>query len=137
MRVVRLSDRTVGKIIIGQYDETKGVELFYPANQGNYNESNLDQLKDLEYTEGTPEDYISYIELDFSFGNVLETHVIGEYQIIESIRDNGEKYFSPYINYERIARSYESLDEALTGVICYKYDGANSQANKFLWKMIK
>jgi hypothetical protein len=41
------------------------------------------------------------------------------------------------INFDRIGMSYTSLDQAITGVICYKYDGANSQANKFLWKMIK
>lgn len=136
MRVVKLNNDIVGKVIIGQYDETKGIELFYPAKQGCYNESSLQQLKDLKYTEGTEEDYISYIEQDFSFGEVVKTHVIGEYQIIESIKEDGEKHFSPYINYDRIRMSYASLDQAITGVICYKYDGANSQANKFLWKMI-
>lgn len=137
IRVIKLNDGIVGKVLIGSYDETKGIELFYPAKQGRYSESELDQLKDLEFTEGTEEDYISYIEQDYSFGEVIKTHTIGEYQIIESVREDGEKHFSPYINYERTAMSYMSLDQAITGMICYKYDGANSQANKFLWKMIK
>ena len=136
MRVIKLVDGTVGKVITGEYDETKGIELFYPADQGRYYENELDQLKDLEYTEGSQEDYIEYIELDFGFGRANRTHVIGEYQIIEYTCPDGTM-FAPYINYERIGRSYDILDEALTGVICYKYDGANSQANKFLWKMIK
>ena len=137
MRVVKLVDGTVGKIITGEYDETKGIELFYPTAYGSYNEFNLDQLKDLEFTEGTEEDYISYIEQDYSFGEVVKTHIIGEYQIIEAIDSEGEKRFSPYINFKRIGMSFTELDRALTGVICYKYDGANTQANKFLWKMIK
>jgi hypothetical protein len=136
MRVVKLNDGTIGKVITGQYDKTKGVELFYPARQGCYNEAELQQLNNLEYTEGIQEDYISYIEQDYSFGDVIKTHIIGEYQIIESVKEDGEKHFSPYINYDRIRMSYATLDQAITGVICYKYDGANSQANKFLWKMI-
>ena len=82
-------------------------------------------------------DKIKQIKNEFSFGEVVKIHCIGDYQIIESNDENKNSSFYPYINFERIGISYDSLDKALTGVICYKHDGINSQANKYLWKMIK
>ena len=137
MRVVKLEDGNIGRVITGQYDELKGIELFYPVGYGSYNEENLQQLKGLEFTEGSEQDYISYIEQEYHFGKVVKTHIIGEYQIIESVDSEEKTRFSPYINYGRIGQSFHSLEKAITGVICYKYDGANSQANDYLWKMIK
>jgi hypothetical protein len=136
LRIVKLNDGTLGKVIVGEYDETKGVELFLPVKNGSYYESELDKLSDLQYTEGFNVDYISYIKEDFSWGKVTKYHTIGEYQILEYITSSNEVYFKPYINFEEVSHSYDTLEKAITGVICYKHDGINSQANKFLWRMI-
>ena len=84
------------------------------------------------------ENKIRLIESEYSFGEVVKTHIIGDtYQIIEAIDEEGNIKFSTYINFERTGFSYNSLEKAITGAIAYKYDGANSQANKYFWKMIK
>lgn len=137
MRVIVKNDGTIGKIITGQYDYTDGKELFYPVGHGRYCEKQLDLLEDIEYREGTEEDYLEYIKQDFPWGQVVKIHNIGEYQIIEYINSGGEFSFHTYINYESTSRSYETLEKAITGVIVYKYDGANSQVNYFLWKVIE
>jgi hypothetical protein len=136
IRVVVKNDGTVGKVITGEYN--KGVELFYPSGYGNYYESNLEKLTEIEYREGTQEDYVKYIEKDFVWGEVVKTHILGEYQIIEYVDiDNcSSTEYQAYINYEDTNSSYDSLEKAITGAIAYKYDGANSQANTFFWKMI-
>lgn len=132
IKVVKLNDGTIGKVFTRD-----NVEIFVPANERSYSESQIEELQKLTYTEGTEQDYISYIEQDFHFGKVIKTHTIGEYQIIEYINDDGEVRFTAYINYKEMCKAFPSLDETLTDVICYKYDGANSQANDYLWKMIK
>ena len=83
------------------------------------------------------ENKIRLIESEYSFGEVVKTHIIGNYQIIEAIDEDGNQKFSTYINFERTGFSYNSLEKAITGAIAYKYDGTNSQANKFFWKMIE
>ena len=77
IRIIKLVDGTIGEVITGQYDETKGVELFLPVNHGGYYEDKLQQLKDLQYTEGTTEDCISFIEQEYHFGEVIKIHAIG------------------------------------------------------------
>lgn len=137
IRIVVKNDGTIGKVIIGEYDETEGKELFYPVNYGTYYESELELLSEIEYKEGETKDYITYIEVALVWGKIIKTHIIGEYQIIEYINNDNEKCFNPYINYNNTSHSYDSLETAITGAIAYKYDGSNSQANKFFWKMIK
>jgi hypothetical protein len=117
------------------------IELFLPAEQRCYDETELDKLSDLEYIEATIEDCISYLEQDFSWGEVLNIHTIGEYQIVEYSQFNEDEnkteiWFEAYRNYERSHYTADTLEKAITGAICCKYDGVNSQANKFLWKMI-
>lgn len=83
------------------------------------------------------ENKIRLIESEYSFGEVVKTHIIGDtYQIIEAIDNDGNQKFSSYVNFERTGFSYNSLEKAITGAIAYKYEGANSQANKYFWKMI-
>lgn len=137
MRVVKLENGTIGKVVIGQYEENENVEIFVPVGYDRYSEEKLIPLQDLKYSEGTQEDYITYLEKDFPWGEVIKTHVIGEYQIIQYIDSDNEETFQGYINFKDTRESFHSLEEAITGAICYKYDGANSQANTFLWKMIR
>ncbi|GCD12630.1 hypothetical protein [Clostridium tagluense] len=136
MRVVVKKDGTLGKVVIGNFDH-KGKEMFHPVKFGSYYESDLQLLSEIEYAEANKQDYIDYIEKDFSWGTVIKTHTIGEYQIIEYTDSENTISFHPYINYIDTNYTFKSLEKAMTGVIIYKYDGANSRANEYLWKMIK
>ena len=135
-RIVKLKNDTLGEVLIGVHKETLGKELFYPANYGKYYEKNLSLLENITYTEATEKDYIKYIETTFAWGEIIKVHSVGEYQIVEYIRREG-KSFHPYINYNDTSMSYESLDQALTGVVCEKIEGGNGRANMYLWKMLK
>ena len=136
LRIVKLVNGTLGKVLIGSHEEMLGKELFYPVNYGRYYEKNLSLLENITYEEATEKDYMEYIETTFVWGAVINIHLVGEYQIIEYIKE-GEKSFHPYINYNDTSMSYESLDQALTGVICEKIEGGNGRANMYLWKMLK
>ena len=135
-RIVKLENGTLGKVLIGSHEGTLEKELFYPANYGRYYEKDLSLLENTTYSEATEKDYMEYIETTFVWGEVMKIHSVGEYQIIEYIKE-GEKSFHPYINYNDTSMSYESLDQALTGVICEKIEGGNGKANMYLWKMLK
>ncbi len=45
-------------------------------------------------------------------------------------------YFTPFINGKGIGNSYISLDHALVGVIAYRHDGANTNADEYFMKAI-
>lgn len=137
MKVIVKNDGTIGKVIKGEYGETKEKDLFYPAGYGQYYENELELLNEIEYKEGTKEDYMKYIIQDYIWGKIINVYSIGEYQILEVIDNEGEKTYHSYINYESTSHCYNNLETAITGAIAYKYDGENSQANKFFWKMIK
>lgn len=86
---------------------------------------------------------------DFTWGEVVKIHEIGEYAIVEHhppiFKNSRSTYqinyskteFSCYIDGNDICRGAESLDSALVTCIAYKYDGASSQAGNFFMKMIK
>jgi len=93
--------------------------------------------------EANHEERIEYMKQDFTWGEVIKVHTIGEYLIFEYINDydlknEGKKViaFHAYINYQNISRSYDSLDSCIIGTIAYKFDGANSQAAGYFEKMI-
>ena len=137
IRIIVKNDGTIGRVIIGTRDEIKNKELFYPINYGTYYESSLELLSNIKYKEGTEKEYIEYVEKEFSWGKVIKTHIIENYQIIENInKDNNEKNYHTYLNYIDTNKSYKSLEKAIVGGIVYNYDGMNSQADKFFWKMI-
>ena len=77
-------------------------------------------------------------------GTIIAIHSIGEYDFVEYLStpasNNADKTrriaFSSYIGGERTCRSYSSLDEALVGVIARKYDGINTQADRFFMRGI-
>ena len=76
------------------------------------------------------------IKKEFPWGTIINTHIIGEYQVIEYIDEENRTFFHPYINYKDISHAYDTLEQALIGVIAYKYEGANSHAAGYFCKMI-
>jgi len=86
---------------------------------------------------------------EFTWGEVIKIHEIGEYAIVEyhpwksegcivlsGQPDMTETLFSYYIDGEDCSQSAESLDEALAGCIAYKHEGANAQAGVYFMRMI-
>ena len=86
---------------------------------------------------------------NFTWGEAIKKHSIGEYDIIEYYPhefkngyttgkiDYTQLHYSCYINQSAIGYSGLSLDEALVICIAYKRDGVNSQAAHFFMKMIE
>lgn len=90
-----------------------------------------------------------YLAKAFTWGEVKEVHVVGDYQIVEYHPrastesghitrdiDRNKTQFHPYINWEDTSHGYGSLDEALVGVIALKAEGPNGQAARYFCKMI-
>lgn len=97
--------------------------------------SDLDTVTDDDVQKTTHEEKIEYLKTVFTWGNVINVHCIGEYQIIEA-EYNGEIDYYGYIDYNDIHFSYKSLDEALIGIIGIKYDGGETKAPYYFAKMI-
>lgn len=84
----------------------------------------------------------------YHWGEVIEVHSIGEYDIIEYYPkeyknscstgniDYSHKQYHSYINGKDTCHSYYTLEGAIIGVIAYKFDGLNSQAAGYFCKMI-
>ena len=133
LRVI-VSDGIVGRVLL-----KSGVEYFYPAKTGRYSCGELSKLEDIEYREGTFDDKIEYIKTDFSWGEIIDIHTIGEYQIIEYIPRNDEEHkvlFHAYIKFNDAHNSYETLEKAITGVIFEKYEGHMNQLHSYVWRII-
>lgn len=110
---------------------------FHPCKHGYYSFSLLDTITDNDIREATHDEKLELIEKEFAWGDVFQTHCIGEYQIVEYIdKRNSKKYYHGYINYSDTNRSYSSLDSALIGCIGYKYEGGNGKAAMYFEKMI-
>lgn len=80
---------------------------------------------------------------EFNWGRVVDVHVVGEYQIVEYIdrnerdrTDKGETSFHGYIDWLDEHNSFFSLDEALVGLIARKYEGSNSHAGEYFFRML-
>jgi hypothetical protein len=90
---------------------------------------------------------VPHLVRDFPWGPIERVHEIGEYQIVEyhpqvfkNCCGTGEyheyTHYHSYRDGKDCRTSYETLDEALIGVIACKYDGANSQAAAYFGRMI-
>lgn len=102
---------------------------------GNCYYSDLDTVTDDDVKEATHEEKIEYLKAMFIWGDVINIHCIGEYQIIEA-EYNGNIEYHGYINYNDMHFSYKSLDEALIGIIGIKYDGRETTAPYYFAKMV-
>ena len=85
--------------------------------------------------KATHEEKIEYLKAVFVWGNVINVHCIGEYQIIEAEYYGSVEYYG-YIDYNDIHVICKSLDEALLGIIGIKYDGIGTTAPHYFAKMI-
>ena len=124
----------LGTIVSDYYN--REIEKFLPMNYGQYYSNRLETIENQFITKASTVDKIKFITQTFVWGEVVQIHIIGEYQIIEYIKEDGKSGFHPYINFNDISHSYNTLDESLIGVISYKYDGCNSQASLFFNRMI-
>ena len=97
--------------------------------------SDLDTVTADDVQETTHEEKIEYLKAVFVWGDVINVHCIGEYQIIEAEYKGNVEYHG-YINYNDIHFSYTSLDEALIGLIGIKYDGRETTAPYYFAKMV-
>jgi len=91
-----------------------------------------------------------YFEMlnDFPWGKIVKVHSIGDIDIIEyiegrrfnagrgKITEGGTTEFYPYIDGRDTNTSYLTLDRAIVGALGRKYDGANSQAADYFFKMV-
>ena len=81
---------------------------------------------------------------DFPWGPVVQLHEIGEYQIIEyhpeifinSCGTGKHEQDKTQFHVQGENHSFDSLDEALIGAICLKYDGINTRAPKYISLML-
>lgn len=69
----------------------------------------------------------------FPWGKVIKVHQIGEYKITEYTVNQVFDKEEP-IEYSNGYASYDSLDKALIGAICKKYD--QEEAELYIWKML-
>lgn len=131
--IVKVKD-VLGKIIISEY-ESKGSILFLPLGFGSYYESELEEIKESDILYASHEEKLEYLKTEYSFGEGVAWHCIGQYQILEC-KKHDEITYHAYINYKDTCCSYTSLDSALIGVICLKYDGANTRATGYIYRML-
>lgn len=73
-------------------------------------------LDDSEVSDDVKE---RYIRETYCWGDIVKIHMVGEYQIVESIND-GQTSFHCYINYVDTNRSAKSLDLALISCVAAK-----------------
>ena len=89
------------------------------------------------------------IDIDnFTWGEVVSVHKVGVYEIVEfkpevfkGGRGTGKhhdySHFHPYVNGRDISHSYPTMEQALIGAICYKYDGCNSDISRMVSRMLR
>lgn len=86
----------------------------------------------------------------FTWGEIVNLHEVGEYTIAEYhpwkrdgvLVKSGEPdrkvtEFHGWVNEEDTSHSWMSLDDALAGLISYKYEGCNGHAGYYFMKMVK
>ena len=125
----------IGKVVT-DYDN-KDIFKFLPCNYGRYYSSELDTITEENTRKATHEEKIELITKEYTWGDVVNVHCIGEYQIVEAIgKRDKETQWHGYINYRDTNTSYSSLDSALVGCIGIKYEGGNGRASMYFCKMI-
>ena len=133
---MKCGDIVVYNGVIGKVVTDEGIFKFKPCNSDRCYYSSLDTITENDVREATHEEKIELITKEFVWGRVTKVHCVGEYQIIESVKDNGETNYHGYINYDDTNRGYCSLDSALVGCIGYKYEGENGRASSYFCKMV-
>lgn len=70
------------------------------------------------------------------FGEVIRTHVIGEYVIEEVILGDAWKDYDGEITYSTQGWSFDSLDNALLFALCKKYEPEDDYLAYYVSRMI-
>lgn len=73
----------IGKVVTAMRD--KDVFRFLPCNRGTCSFSELDIITEENTREATHEEKIELITKEYTWGDVVKVHCIGEYQIVEAI----------------------------------------------------
>ena len=84
----------------------------------------------------------------FPWGEVRQVHSIGDIEVVEFYGrqyedgqtspdvDRSVSLFHPYLNGEDLNQSYDTLDGAVVGAIAFKYEGSDSRAAYYFWRMV-
>ena len=86
---MKYGDIVVYKNQIGTVVKSENDFKFHPCNYESCYFSELDTVTDSDVREATPDEKLELIEKEFTWGNVIKVHCIGEYQIVEYIVHNG------------------------------------------------
>ena len=73
--------------VVTDYDN-RDILRFLPCNYGRYYSSELDVITENDVREATHEEKLDLIKREYHWGKVIKIHCVGEYQIVEAIRDN-------------------------------------------------
>lgn len=124
----------IGKVVS---DDKTASFRFLPCCYGSYDPTLLAIITEENTREATHEEKVQLIEKEYTWGEVVKVHCIGEYQIVEAIgKKNGERHWHTYIDFQDTHFTYNSLDSALLNCICIKYEGINSKAAMYFCRMI-
>lgn len=120
---------------IGEVVISERLFKFKPCNSGSCYYSELDTITENDMREATHEEKLQLITEEYTWGKVVNIHSVGDYQIVEAIKDN-KTHWHGYIDYKDTNVSYTSLDSALVGCIGIKHEGGNGRAAMYFCKMI-
>lgn len=131
----------VGIVVAGKFE---GEFRFYhePDYPRGYYTQELPIITSADVTVPTAEEKINYQKLVFSWGEVTDVvDIDGEYQIFKYksryVEDQDATIYACYMNYFPIGRSEDFFDLALVTLLAYKYEGANSQATGYIYRMLE
>ena len=122
--------------IIGIIISNYGKLYFRPVGLRHYTIDILELASESDLREATIEEKVIFIRSEFVWGNIISVHLIDDYQVIEFNDRDDVKRYQPYVDFKDTHCSYESLEEAIVGAISYKYDGCNSRADIYFWRMV-
>jgi len=100
----------------------------------------MDRIKKKRWARGECD--IRGNAIRFVWGPIKNIHTVGEYDIIEyedtdNGIPNGDILFHPYIKGRDTNHSYETIEEAMAGMIAVRMDGWNTRADQYFINSIK
>lgn len=134
--IVRLKEtNTLGCIV----KDINGVFRFKSISIVACNYSDLQQVESNDIVQCDRADKLKYIKYTFDWGHVKDIIDIedSDIQIIKALHktDNAIRYYL-YLGFRDTHVCYPSMDTALIGAIAQKYDGINTHADTFIYRML-
>lgn len=123
----------LGQLVRGEKQDL----LFHPVNFGRYYYSQLDTVTENDLEETTFDEKVEYLKKEFSWGDVLEVHSIGDYIIFkykekksnhisnEAYEKENNIFYHTYTKFKDDSKGYPTLDQAIIGMVSSKYDGSD------------